>query len=299
MLNNNILVIEDNQTLTNLIEKSLKEEGFRVSIATNGQEGLDVYKKKKPALTILDLKMPGMDGVEFLEQINLKPSDHSFVIVLTAHGDDDTIEKCYELGVSAFIEKPFNILNLKGVVKNSLAVKNSQLEMLNKIDKHKKSEEQIPNSVIRNDKHMLNCNLKERTLIINEEVINLPPNQFVIYLHYLTNKKSRCKCQDKISCKDCKECFETINQTSRSKNQIAEFYKEIYSENIYQYKTLKKNLKKGQILSYKDILQKISKINKKIKSILNDDANLYVISNINLYGNTVYGIKLDKNKIFF
>ena len=244
MSDNTILIIEDNQTVARLISKTLKVEGYRILVVTDGKEGLQTYEKEKPALTILDLKMPGMDGVAFLENINLKPDDPSFVIVLTAYSDDDTMKKCYNLGVSAFIEKPFNIYNLKGVVNHSLIVKKNQLEMLNKINKYKQSEEQGPDTLIHKAKNRLTCNFKERNLVINEQIINLPPNQFIIYLHYWTNKKSGCKHQERTSCKNCNECFETINHTSKSKNQIAFFYKEIHSENSNQYQTLKKNLKK-------------------------------------------------------
>lgn len=115
MLNNSILVIDDDKILINLISKTLKAEGYRIFIATNGQDGFKIHKNEKPVLTILDIKMPGMNGVAFLEQLNLKPSDHSFVIVLTAYADNETKEKCYNLGISIILKNLSIYMILKGL----------------------------------------------------------------------------------------------------------------------------------------------------------------------------------------
>ena len=64
-----------------------------------------------------------MDGLEFLSNIDLEPSDSYSVIVLTGHGDTKAVKACYEAGVSSFIKKPFNLYEIRGVVKNAIAVK--------------------------------------------------------------------------------------------------------------------------------------------------------------------------------
>ena len=121
MLSSKILVIDDERAVKKTIEIALEDSGYELFFADNGKEGLQVYNAHHPALTILDLKMPIMDGVEFLDHI--KSSAYSCpVIVLTGHGTDEDVEKCYNLGASAFLRKPFNFFELSGMVKNSIAL---------------------------------------------------------------------------------------------------------------------------------------------------------------------------------
>lgn len=139
MLNNKILIIEDEQAVIDSIKDSLEREEYDILSANNGKDGMEIYKKDKPILIILDLRMPVMDGIELLVQLEIKPSDQCFVIVLTGHGDDDDMERCFELGVSAFLRKPFNIFELIGMVKHCIALKYTQIELLDEIYEHKRA----------------------------------------------------------------------------------------------------------------------------------------------------------------
>ena len=80
-------------------------------------------REVSPTVIILDLRMPIMDGPEFLSQLELKPSDPYSVIVLTAYGDADAIKECYAAGVSIFLKKPFNLFEVRGIVRNAIAIK--------------------------------------------------------------------------------------------------------------------------------------------------------------------------------
>ena len=68
-----------------------------------------MVRDSPPTVIILDLRMPVMGGLDFLGQIQLKPSDPYSVIVLTAYGDDDSLKACYDGGASTFLKKPFNL----------------------------------------------------------------------------------------------------------------------------------------------------------------------------------------------
>ncbi len=127
--NNKILIIDDEQVVIDSIEYHLKRDGYKVFSALNGKIGMEIYKKEKPVLIILDIRMPVMDGIEFLKHINLKTSNPFSVIVLTAHGSDDDVEKCFKMGVSAFLRKPFNLFELKGLVKHSIDLKEAHQEL--------------------------------------------------------------------------------------------------------------------------------------------------------------------------
>ena len=67
--------------------------------------------------------MPVMDGHEFLSHLDLKPADPYSVVVLTAYSDVNSIKSAYDAGVTTFLKKPFNLFEIRGVVRNSIAIK--------------------------------------------------------------------------------------------------------------------------------------------------------------------------------
>ncbi|ODS34327.1 MAG: two-component sensor kinase [Candidatus Scalindua rubra] len=143
LLNNKVLIIDDEQVVIDSIRKHLEREGCEIISALDGKEGLEIYDKEQPGLIILDLKMPHMDGIEFLEHIRLKPSDSYSVIVLTGHCSDEDIEKCFKLGITAFLRKPLNVYELIGLVKHSIALKQTQQKLMVKISEHRQAVEEL------------------------------------------------------------------------------------------------------------------------------------------------------------
>jgi len=73
--------------------------------------------------------MPVMDGLQFLEKLQIAPADPYLIIVLTGHGEDEDVETCYDLGVHMFLRKPFNIFELRGLVKKGIQLKQTQKQM--------------------------------------------------------------------------------------------------------------------------------------------------------------------------
>ena len=118
-----VLVIDDDAAVREAVAEDLKREGYDLHFAMDGMEGLKRLKEIDPTVIILDLRMPVMDGQEFLTQLRLKPSDPYSVVVLTAYGDADAVKSCYDAGVSTFLKKPFNLFEIRGVVKNAIAIK--------------------------------------------------------------------------------------------------------------------------------------------------------------------------------
>lgn len=125
-----VLVVDDDQAVRDAVAEDLKRENYDLLFAENGLEGLRMVRDAPPTVIILDLRMPVMGGLDFLDQIQLKPSDPYSVIVLTAYGDDDSLRACYDGGASTFLKKPFNLYEIRGVVKNAVAVK----QLTNKLD---------------------------------------------------------------------------------------------------------------------------------------------------------------------
>ncbi len=114
-----LLIIEDDDSLRRVIEYNLSEEGYDVSVAKDGREGLSIFSGGEFDLCITDLQMPGMDGMEVLRKIKGVSPDTP-VIIVTAFG---TVEKAVEgikTGAYDFITKPFGRDHLSLVVKKAL-----------------------------------------------------------------------------------------------------------------------------------------------------------------------------------
>ena len=118
MANNKILVIDDEEAIRKTVRTALRDSGNELLFAENGKEGLELYNDHHPALVILDIKMPVMDGIEFLKHLKLSLDVMNSIIVLTAHGDLEEIGKCADLGVGAFLAKPFNFNELNQMIIN-------------------------------------------------------------------------------------------------------------------------------------------------------------------------------------
>ena len=103
-----ILVVDDQPINVQLLKRKLEREGIRVTPAYNGLEALEVVKKEKPDLILLDVMMPDMDGIEVCQRLQANEDTRGIpVMVLTAKGDEDNEVRVFELGADDFITKPF------------------------------------------------------------------------------------------------------------------------------------------------------------------------------------------------
>lgn len=108
-----ILVIEDDKTTRILTEGMLKKNGFTVTCASDGQEGLDTAQKEPPSAILLDRIMPGMDGNEVLTRLKNDPQTRKIpVIMLTGSSAIKDVTSSLELGADDYIVKPFDEENL-------------------------------------------------------------------------------------------------------------------------------------------------------------------------------------------
>jgi len=105
-----VLVIDDDQELTEMLEEYLEPEGFNVEVAHNGEDGLQQALSGNYALIILDVMMPKMNGVEVLRR--LRAQSQVPVIMLTARGDDVDRIIGLEIGSDDYLSKPFNAREL-------------------------------------------------------------------------------------------------------------------------------------------------------------------------------------------
>jgi len=112
-----VLVVDDEEIIRDFFARTLTE--YRVLTATNGEEALSIIRREKPDLVLLDIKMPGIDGIETLKQI--KQIDKNIaVIMLSAYGTLETNLEAARLGAYTSIAKPFDLGDMKLVIKNAL-----------------------------------------------------------------------------------------------------------------------------------------------------------------------------------
>ncbi len=106
----NILIIEDDDTVRSYLKRMIQKKfEFNISEAENGRIGLEVLQKVKPDIIFLDISMPVMSGLEFLEKIKLDPAYSKIpILILTANNDRETIRKIINLGVTDYILKPID-----------------------------------------------------------------------------------------------------------------------------------------------------------------------------------------------
>ena len=100
-----ILVVDDERDITNVLSDVLSNQGYAVETAENGAEGLEIFRKEKPAIVLTDIKMPGVDGLAVLQQIK-EIAPQTAVIVITGHGDTALAEQAAALDAVDFISKP-------------------------------------------------------------------------------------------------------------------------------------------------------------------------------------------------
>jgi len=101
-----ILIIEDDKFLRELISQKLIKEGYNISEAVDGEEGIKKIKEEKPGLVLLDLILPGIDGFEVLTKMREDPSLSSIpVIILSNLGQKEDVERGLKLGAADYLIK--------------------------------------------------------------------------------------------------------------------------------------------------------------------------------------------------
>lgn len=117
-----ILVVDDDPRLLHVVAMYLSIEGYEVDTAGNGEEGLRLLEQRRPDLVILDVMMPGIDGLEACRRIKSNPETRAIPVVLfTALSRTDDVENGRAAGANRFINKPFSLIGLGAVIRSFLA----------------------------------------------------------------------------------------------------------------------------------------------------------------------------------
>ena len=104
-----VLIVDDEPDILLMLRMSLEDEGHEVFMAPDGLAGLERLSEHHPDLVVLDVMMPGIDGVEVCRRIN---HDRVKVVMLSARDDADTRERALAAGAVAYLTKPFSAIDL-------------------------------------------------------------------------------------------------------------------------------------------------------------------------------------------
>lgn len=175
----NILVVDDEKEIADLVEIYLVSDGYKVFKANNALDGLEILEKEEIHLVLLDIMMPGMDGLEMCRKI--RETNNIPIIMLSAKSTD--LDKILGLGTGAddYVVKPFNPLELTARVKSQLR-RYTQLNPNRNTGQAAKNEINIKGLSINKDNHKV---------VVYGEEIKLTPIEFDI-LYLLASNQAGC-----------------------------------------------------------------------------------------------------------
>ncbi len=172
MANEKILVVDDEEDILELITFNLSREGYKVFTANNGEKALKVAKSEIPDMIILDLMLPGIDGLEVTRALKSQDKTKTIpIIMLSARGDESDIVSGLELGADDYVTKPFSPKILIARIRAVLRRKSEEI-----------SDESMPLSV-----HSFVIDPQRREVTVNAIPVELTFTEFQV-LHFLAKR---------------------------------------------------------------------------------------------------------------
>ena len=134
-----VLIADDDAISRKLLRRLLEQDGYAVCAAADGMEALELFAEESIDLVLLDIVMPGLDGISVLERLKATPGGgHVPVIMISAVDETESVVRCIEIGAADYLPKPFNAAVLRARLNASLAEKrlhDLQLEYLEQVGK--------------------------------------------------------------------------------------------------------------------------------------------------------------------
>jgi two-component system alkaline phosphatase synthesis response regulator PhoP len=181
-MNELIVVIEDEEDIRELIRYNLEKDGYRVLAARSGEEGISLVRSAIPDLVMLDLMLPGIDGLQVCREIKADEKLKDIPIVMvTARGDEPDVVSGLELGADDYVSKPFSPKVLVARVKTALRRRVAGQPDLQAIVRHER----------------LLVNPQRREVAIDNERIELTNTEFKL-LHFLIRQPGIVFTRDQI-----------------------------------------------------------------------------------------------------
>lgn len=171
-MDHNILVVEDEKGIREAIQIYLKNQGYRVFLAENGQEGLNIIKRETIHLAVVDIMMPVMDGITMTMEVR---KDYDFPIIFLSAKSED-IDKITGLNIGAddYITKPFGSMELLARVRSQLR----RYEQILMLKEHAVSSANREEEIYSIGALELNSTTKE--VRVDNQIVKLRPKEFMI-----------------------------------------------------------------------------------------------------------------------
>lgn len=186
-MNRSILIVEDEEDIRELLGHTLIHEGYQVAAVATGEEALAVAEAKRPDLIVLDLMLPGLDGLTVCRKLRANPKTADVaVVMLTAKGEEADIVAGFNMGANDYITKPFsrNVLlaRVRAVLRN--------------LGLHREADEQVGDAVeVR--VHNLVIHAGRHQVLVDEQRVELSATEFRI-LYTLAGKPGWVFTRDRI-----------------------------------------------------------------------------------------------------
>ncbi|MFC1997059.1 response regulator transcription factor [Chloroflexota bacterium] len=165
-----VLVVDDEKTIRDFVQKNLEVRGFRVIVASNGIEAIDIFNSQNIDLVILDIMMPRMDGLETtrrIRKISTVP-----IVILTALGEETDKIPAFDLGADDYLTKPFGVGELLARVKAVLR-------------RSRWSEATVrPGSIKQGD---ITIDLERHEVVVSKKIVELTPTEFNLLVYLMEN----------------------------------------------------------------------------------------------------------------
>ena len=168
-----LLLIEDEPKISSFVTRALSADGYGVDCAYDGSKGLELARAGNYDLVVLDLMLPGMNGVSLLRDIMTSRPEQP-VLVLSAVSDVDCKVKCLELGASDYVQKPFELAELLARVRKGV----------------RRIPTPAPGRFVRAGR--ANLDLRRRTVDVGSGPIHLSAREFLMLQHLMTRKGEVC-----------------------------------------------------------------------------------------------------------
>ncbi|GAB6927647.1 two-component system response regulator YkoG [Paenibacillus sp. JCM 10914] len=170
-----ILIVEDEEKISRLLEIELTSEGYQVTKAFTGPDALEAYRSREVDLILLDVMLPGMSGIELLRRIRAQDT-HTAVLLLTAKGSVEDKVSGLDLGANDYITKPFQIEELLARIRAALRLQGTQ----------RMEEVEQGEWLAAAD---LKLNERTREVLRDGRSIELTPREFDLLVYLLKNKR--------------------------------------------------------------------------------------------------------------
>jgi DNA-binding response OmpR family regulator len=174
-----VLIIEDEPNIASFAKMYLEAAGYRVSVSHRGDDGLATAERERPALIVLDLMLPGLDGYEVTKRLRTANHGHGpAIVMLTAR--DDAVDKVVglELGADDYITKPFNPRELVARVR----------AVLRRADGAAQPAEPVPSEPVTYVIDALRIEIGPREVFIDDEQVQLTPKEFDLLTALVENR---------------------------------------------------------------------------------------------------------------